>query len=113
MTTEFLSRSGPVRCTVLELCSYGDKGDYQVLPARTLDLPLEEIEGWLAEQGTPVRVAEDALLCRWEGVEVMLHKDGRGVLEGVRPDSPAAAWELYLHLLSPVRSSPQAGAPPA
>jgi hypothetical protein len=91
---------------VLELCSYGDHGDYQILPTRAVSIGLDSIAECLKLRGFPVAVKDNRLLSKIYDTDVMLFSSGRMVLESVRPDSKSAAWTIALSVLSSVPIAP-------
>jgi hypothetical protein len=95
-------------CTfvVLTLCSYGDRGDFQVLPRTALDLDLEAIRDGLAGRNHRAAIDGDRLLAEIDGCSVLLYSQGRAVLEGVRPDSEDAAWTLLIDGIRPRLARP-------
>lgn len=99
MKAEGVCRGERIEFRVLELCSYGEWGDYQVLPTAKISPALEAILNELLGNKCKAVLAEDALLVEVDDVSVTLYKDGRGVLEGVRPDSPEAAWKVYRRVM--------------
>lgn len=84
---------------VLELCSYGDSGDFQVLPRKRIELRLEDSVKWLTARGGRAAVIEGVLLAEIGGTQISLYNDGRAVLERVTPCSRQVALELYHSLL--------------
>jgi hypothetical protein len=84
-----------VEFRILELCSYGDRGDYQVLPMRAFAPELDTVLKELSRNQHRALLLEDALLANVNDVSITVYRDGRGILEGVRPDSPGAAWKVY------------------
>jgi len=78
----------------LELCFYGERGDYEVFPDRELGLDLVPLgkgfadRGWAVDESGPeVIMFQDP-----EGTEYTLYPDGRLIIEGLKPGSPAQAW---------------------
>lgn len=99
MKAELLRKGGSVQCVIMELCSYGKTGDFQVLPKVGLEIVTESIRDALTAQGRRAAVSNEALLTEIDGVQVAIHTDGRAVMEGVAPCSCQAAWDLYLRLI--------------
>jgi len=96
---------GPAAFVVLTLCSYGDRGDYQVLPRQGLSLDLPAIRDRLRAAGTRAALDGDSrLLAEIGGCRLMLYSEGRAVMESVVPDTSDAAWEVYRILLEPART---------
>ncbi|GEM_PF-1542610 len=98
MTTVPRNSGAGVGYVVLELCSYGDSGDFQVLPKSMVEIRLEDRVGWLTARGGRAAVIEGVLLAEIGGTQISLYRDGRAVLERVTPCSKQAALELY-HVL--------------
>lgn len=86
------------RVVVLELCSYGDSGDFQVLPRYRIEIRLEDSAKRLIMRGGRAAVMDDVLLAELDGVQISLYSDGRAVLEQVRPCSKQAAMKFYREL---------------
>lgn len=84
---------------VLELCSYGDSGDFQVLPRKALDMALNVIQERIAASGGKAVLSDGVLLAETGGTHISLYSDGRAVLEHVAPCSRQAALELYMFFL--------------
>jgi hypothetical protein len=84
---------------VLELCSYGDSGDFQVLPRKVIEVRLEDSVKWLTGLGGRAAVIDGVLLAEMGGAQISLYADGRAVLERVSPCSRQAALELYHNLM--------------
>lgn len=96
---------GPAAFVVLTLCSYGDRGDYQVLPRQAVSLDLQSILDRLRAAGG--RAALDGgtrLLAEVGECRLMLYSEGRAVMESVVPDTSDAAWSIYRILLEPGRT---------
>lgn len=94
---------------VLELCSYGDSGDFQVLPRKVIEVRLEDCAMRLTARGGRAAVIDGVLLAETGGTHISLYSDGRAVLERVAPCSRQAALELYHDLFE---AETDAGAAP-
>jgi len=91
---------GPAAFVVLTLCSYGDRGDYQVMPRQQLSLDLQAVRDRLRAAGRRAAIDDDArLLAEIGDCRLMLYAEGRAVMESVVPDSCDAAWEVFRTLL--------------
>jgi hypothetical protein len=99
MRTELVRAGKSVSYVILELCSYGETGDFQVLPRSAVSLQLDSILAGVREDRHQAGIADDVLLARLNGTSVSLYSDGRSVLERVAPCSGSAAWDVYLYLL--------------
>lgn len=98
MTAAPRNSGAGVGYVVLELCSYGDSGDFQVLPRKMIEIRLEDRVGRLTALGGRAAVIDGVLLAAMSGTQISLYSDGRAVLERVKPCSKQAALELY-HVL--------------
>jgi hypothetical protein len=99
MNAELLRRGDQLSFVVLELCSYGETGDYQVLPRKALNLELAAIlQGVLADNHKAV-LADDEFMALLDSTSVIMTAEGRAVFEGVKPSTKQAAWSLYCSLL--------------
>ncbi len=94
---------------VLSLCSYGDHGDYQVLPRGALSLDLVLIRDILLGRGFRAAIDGDRLLADPDGCQAVLYESGRAVLESVSPDSSDVAWNIYSSMVAQ-ESPPHPGA---
>lgn len=91
---------GPAAFVVLTLCSYGDRGDFQVLPRQGLSLDLLAILDRQRAAGRRAALDGDTrLLMQIGDCRLMLYAEGRAVMESVVPDSCDAAWEIFRTLL--------------
>ncbi|HRY61797.1 MAG TPA: hypothetical protein P5266_06315 [Candidatus Fermentibacter sp.] len=92
----------PTAFVVLTLCSYGERGDYQVLPRQAVSLDLHAILDRLKAAGRRAALdADTRLLAEMGDCRLMLYAEGRAVMESVVPDTSDAAWEIYSCLLAP------------
>lgn len=85
----------------LELCFYGERGDYEVFADRELGLDLAAIRGqcearrWaVAETGPELLIFRDL-----EGTEYTLYPDGRMIIESLKPGSARQAWSRACEIL--------------
>jgi hypothetical protein len=78
----------------LELCFYGERGDYEVFPDRELGLDLESFGKGIADRGWDIEEGgtEVIMFREPEGPEYTLYPDGRLIIEGLKPGSPEQAW---------------------
>jgi hypothetical protein len=81
---------------VLELCHYGDRGDFEIFPDRELDLDVEKKAGELENRGYNIECASpDVLIFHGDaGMEFTLYPDGRLIVESLRPGSTAQAMDI-------------------
>lgn len=98
MNSGFVNTGAGAEFAVLELCSYGDSGDFQVLPRNLIEIRLEDGVQWLTARGGKAAVIDGVLLAEIGGAQVTLYSDGRAVLERVTPCCKQAAFELYQSL---------------
>jgi len=78
----------------IELCHYGDRGDFEVFPDQKLDLDLLAYSSCLAGQGYDIDFkSKEVLIFKQGGVEFTLSSDGRLIIENLAPGSNAQAVE--------------------
>ena len=87
-------RGSDLTVYALELCFYGERGDYEVFPDRELGLDLNPLRDSCQKRGWPVEETGPGLLIfrDSEGTEYTLYPDGRLIIEGLKPGSHEQAW---------------------
>lgn len=85
----------------LELCFYGEKGDYEVFADRELALDLEPLGDDLAGRGWVIEErGRELLMFRDDaGTEYTLYPDGRLIVEGLIPGSVEQAWSRACEIM--------------
>lgn len=83
----------------INLCSYGDKGDYELFAERELDLNMQLVKRRL-KIGAGGKWSEQAGKFSFKRVEITIYNEGRVIMEGVSPDTHQAAFELLKEILS-------------
>lgn len=96
MKTAATYKGQAISVYAIELCHYGDRGDFEVFPDRELALDVEGKVGELETRGYDVECASPEVLIFHgdAGTELTLYPDGRLILEGLRPGSTAQAIEV-------------------
>jgi len=81
---------------VMELCHYGDRGDFEIFPDRELALDVEVKAGELRRRGYEVECAlPEVLIFHGDaGTEFTLYTDGRLIVESLKPGSAAQALDV-------------------
>lgn len=83
----------------INLCSYGDRGDYEVFPVEELDLKLSSLLKNL-DEATRGKWSNQAAQFKLNGVAITMYREGRAIFEGVRPDHHETAFGLLKEILS-------------
>ena len=83
----------------INLCSYGDSGDYELFASQELDLDMQSVKERLKDEING-KWSEQAGQFSFKQVEVTIYCEGRIILEGVKPDTHQAAFELLKEILS-------------
>ena len=89
-----LYRGERVTVYAIDLCHYGDRGDYEVFPDRELAVDIEKMsEEWKAAGCELDYVSAEVVIFRREGTDYTAYPDGRLIIENLAPGSPAQAVE--------------------
>lgn len=83
----------------MNLCSQDDVGDYELFPSEPLNLDMEKIRDSLTHR-TELKASKDALQFTQEGTRMTLYREGRMILEGLRPDTHEAAFSVLEAILA-------------
>lgn len=85
----------------IDLCHYGDRGDYEVFPDRVLTLDVCTRSAQLAGAGFEIDYtsAEVSVFRDRYGTEFTMYPDGRLIVEGLRPGSPRQAFDAAAEIL--------------
>ena len=85
----------------IDLCHYGDRGDYEVFPDRELALDVRARSADLAGAGFEIDYAteEVSIFRDGRGTEFTMYADGRLIVEGLRPGSPRQAFDVAAAIL--------------
>jgi hypothetical protein len=80
----------------VDLCHYGDRGDYEVFPDRELRLDVTRYADDLAAAGYRVEYvdAEVSIFRDNADTEFTMYPDGRLILENLRPGSIEQAFDV-------------------
>jgi hypothetical protein len=78
----------------LELCHYGDRGDYEVFPYRELAVDIEKRAERLAAEGYELDyLSSEVVIFRRGETEYTAYPDGRLIIENLEPGSTEQATE--------------------
>lgn len=83
----------------INLCSYNDKGDYELFASEELNLDMEKIQRSITgfrDIKTSIEVLQFTLKT---GTRITLYSEGRMILEGLCPDTHEAAFALLESIL--------------
>ena len=73
---------------VINLCHYGDHGDYELLPSEELDLDLPALAGTLADHGCEIEgQSQNTLLLHDDRAILTIFQTGRMIIENVSPST--------------------------
>ena len=85
----------------MNLCSYGDHGDYELFPGEDLRLDLFSYERqWKKEDVALDCMTEEVAFLKAGRVDVTLYRSGRMVLESVMPDDEREAIRIGKKILA-------------
>ena len=94
MKIRALYRGETVAVYAVDLCHYGDRGDYEVFPDRELGIDIEKMSAELVAGGFELDyVSDEVLIFRRGNTEYTAYPDGRLIIESLRPGSTAQAIE--------------------
>ena len=83
----------------INLCSWGDSGDWEVFPSEELTLPIKELVAILSEKGWTVVASGETVILAGQGQQkITLFRSGRIIIERVRPDRK----DIALHIASDI-----------
>ena len=84
----------------MNLCSYGDHGDFELFPHEELDLNLFSYEKqWRMEDVSLDCMTEEVAFLKAGRVDVTLYRSGRMILESVMPDDEREAIRIGKKIL--------------
>ncbi len=84
----------------IELCHYGENGDYETFPDRELCLDLKKVVQNVDPASYTVEyIDDDVLLFNSDEVGFTLFRDGRLIIEGLSPGTGEQAIELATGIL--------------
>ena len=80
---------------VVNLCDYGDRGDYEVFCDHDLNVNLAEKTDGLINNGFSMEYEDsEVLIFKKEGTEFTFYADGRLIIEGLRPKDMEKALKI-------------------
>jgi hypothetical protein len=89
-----LHRGETVNVYAIDLCHYGDRGDYEIFPDRGLGVDVEKLSEKLGAAGFELEyVSSEVLIFRRGETEYTAYPDGRLIIESLKPGSTAQAIE--------------------
>jgi hypothetical protein len=84
----FIYRDRPIELATVNLCHYGNYGDYELFPSEELDLDLQILAAMLIERGYEVKgQSPKAMLVRDNQAMLTLFPTGRMIIEHVKPST--------------------------
>ncbi|MBD3287184.1 hypothetical protein GF337_00125 [candidate division KSB1 bacterium] len=84
-----------IECFAIQLCSYGESGDFEFMPSESLQLKFDEITQQMKEKVPNFRNAtERFLMFQLREAQVTLYPSGRMILENVKPAQKQIAMEI-------------------
>ena len=85
---------------VINLCYYGEEGDFEVFPNRPLDLKLPDVALLLAERGYALeQVDAQVVIFHADDAEYTLYDEGRLIVEHLKPGTPENALAVAAAIL--------------
>lgn len=81
------------------LCSYGEKGDYELFPSEEQKLDMIKLKDRLL-LFTSVKGSNLAVQFIYADTKVTIYEEGRLLLLGVTPDTHEQAFEILLRILN-------------
>lgn len=101
MKSTLVYRGDIVPIYSIELCHYGDNGDFEVFPVRDLGLDIGGITGWISERDYNITYADGEVAIFYRaGIYYTFCADGRLILEGLKPGTDEQALGIAIGLLS-------------
>jgi hypothetical protein len=96
-----IDRLKGIQLFCVNLCSWGDSGDWEVFPAEELNLQLSSIVSIISDRGWKVAASNESVVLAESGErKITLFCSGRIIIEQVRPDNRDTALRIALEVLS-------------